>query len=90
LTLRILKRNFDDVFRYLKLSAESGSPDGQFVVGRVAETGIGGFSPINLDTAIRNHKGCVGHSAAGSNCLGWYLQIGRGIAVDFTVAAETG
>jgi hypothetical protein len=90
LTLRILKRNYDDVFRYLKLSAENGSPDGQFMVGCMAENGIGGFSLINLDTAIRNHKGCGGHSAAGPNRLGWCLRIDRGIAVDFTVAAETG
>jgi TPR repeat protein len=84
----IVDRNVADAFRYLKLSAENGSSDGQFAVACMAEHGIGVFSSVDLIIATHNYEECSDYLAAGATCLGWCLQTGRGLPMDFTVAAE--
>jgi TPR repeat protein len=81
-------RYLPDTFRYLKLSAENGSQHGQFVVACMAEHGIGVFSSANVLTAIQYYERCSDSFPAGSACFGSCLQTGKGIPVDFTVAAE--
>jgi TPR repeat protein len=72
----------------LKLSAENGSPDGQFAVACMAESGIGVFSSPNVITAGQYYERCCDLSPTASVCFGWCLQTGLGIPIDFTVAAE--
>jgi TPR repeat protein len=84
----IVDRNLATVFRYLKLSAENGNRKGQFAIAWMAEHGIGAFSSIDFDTAIRYYEQCSNDSAAGSVCFGCCLQLGLGIPIDFTIAAE--
>jgi TPR repeat protein len=54
----------------------------------MAENGIGAFSSVDLITAAHHYEQCSDSLAAGAACFGWCLQTGRGIPVDFTVAAE--
>jgi TPR repeat protein len=86
LTDLTIDRNIADGIRFLKHSAENGSPNGQFVVACMSEHGIG--IPFDLITAAKYYEGCSNHSPAASVCCGWCLQTGRGIPIDFTVAAE--
>jgi TPR repeat protein len=74
--------------RYLELLAENGSPDGQFTNACMAENAIGAFPSVDLLTAVRYYEQCCDSYPSGAACLGWCLQNGRGIPVDFTVAAE--
>jgi TPR repeat protein len=81
-------RNIPIAIRCLQLSAENGSPEGQFAVACMAENGIAAFHSADLGTAVRYYERSCDRSPAASACLGWCLQTGRGIPVDFTVAAE--
>jgi TPR repeat protein len=81
-------QNIEKAARYLKLSAETGNPDGQFVVAGMAENGIGIFDSVDLDLAVRNYERCSDLRPARAACFAWCLQTGRGIPIDFTVAAE--
>jgi TPR repeat protein len=72
----------------LKLSAEKGDPSGQFIIGCMAENGIGAIDSIDPLTASRYYEKCSDEFAAASVCFGWCLQTGFGIPIDFTIAAE--
>jgi TPR repeat protein len=54
----------------------------------MADNGIGAFSSINFDTAIRYYEECSDLSPKCSVCLGWCMQTGRGTTINFTIAAE--
>jgi TPR repeat protein len=54
----------------------------------MAEKGIGAFSSIDFEVAVRNYERCSDVSPAGSSRFGWCLQMGLGIPIDFTIAAE--
>jgi TPR repeat protein len=88
LTRQTGKRDIEGAIRYLKHSAQNGSPEGQFVFGCMAENGIGSFCSVDLLTAVEYYEGCSDDLAAGSAFLGWCLQTGRGIPIDFTISAE--
>jgi hypothetical protein len=75
-------RNITGAFCYLKLSAENGSPDGQFAIACMAENGIGPFPFADLNTAVRSYERCCDLSRMGAACLGWCLQTGWGIPID--------
>jgi TPR repeat protein len=81
-------QNIAGAFRYLRLSAENGSPDGQFAIACMAENAIAPFTSSDLNTAVRYYERCFDLSPISAVCLGWCLQTGRGIPGDFTIAAE--
>jgi TPR repeat protein len=72
----------------LKLSADNGSPDGQFAIACMSENAIGRFHSIDLDTVVRYYELCSDRSPAGTAYSGWRLQTGGAISIDFTVAAD--
>lgn len=54
----------------------------------MAENGIGAFSSIDLITAVRYYEQWSDHSPSSATWFGWCLQTGRGIPIDFTIAAD--
>jgi TPR repeat protein len=77
-------RNLAATFCYLKLSAEKSFPDGQFTIASMAENGLPPFLSADDFTAVRYYEQCCDCLPMGAACLGWCLQTGRGIPVDFT------
>jgi TPR repeat protein len=73
--------------RYFTLSAENGSSDGQAVVGWMAENGIN--TARDLVIAVQYYELSAEHSIAGALHFGQCCQRGRGVPVDFMVAAES-
>jgi hypothetical protein len=68
LTGHITHRDIAGAIRYLRLSAEIGSPDGQFIFACMAENGLG--TSDNVDTTVRYYQQCSDLSPAGSDCFG--------------------
>jgi TPR repeat protein len=81
-----LQRNMRMAIRYFILSAESGNPESQRVVGWMAEHGIG--TAIDIAAAGRYYELSADHSSAGAFRFGQCCRKGRGVPIDFTVAAE--
>jgi TPR repeat protein/serine/threonine protein kinase len=54
----------------------------------MAENGIRPFTSVDVDTAVRYYQRCCELSPAAAASLGWCLQLGRGIPIDFITAAE--
>jgi TPR repeat protein len=83
---KVVQRDITNAIQYFKLSAENGSPQGQAIVGWMTENGIG--TRMNLIEAVRYYEMCSNRSSDGCSLYGRCCQTGRGIPVDFTVAAE--
>jgi TPR repeat protein len=86
LTGKGLNRDIPKAIHHFRLSAEKGSPDGQAVFGWMTENGIS--TTIDLAAAARYYELSCNDSSAGAFGFGRCSQRGRGIPIDFTVAAE--
>jgi TPR repeat protein len=58
-----------------EVSADLGSPNGKFVVGWMAEHGIG--IPVDFVAPMQNYEMSSDGSAPGSACCGWCLYAGK-------------
>jgi TPR repeat protein len=85
LTGKVVQRDLATAIQYFKMSAENGSPEGQTIVGWMIENGIG--IPMDL-MALRYYDLSSDQSPHSPALYGRWYQTGRGIPVDFTLAAE--
>jgi TPR repeat protein/serine/threonine protein kinase len=86
LTGKVVQRDLATAIQYFKMSAEKGSPEGQTVVGWMIENGVG--TPMDLIAAVGYCDLSSDQSPNGAALFGQCYQTGRGIPVDFTLAAE--
>jgi TPR repeat protein len=71
---------------YFTRSAEHGSPEGRFLLGWMAEHGIGTLRDLSL--AVQRYEQSSDLFSASAVCCGWCWRAGKGVPIDFTVAAE--
>jgi TPR repeat protein len=81
-----VNRNLPLAIQHFNSSAENSDSYGLAVAGWMAEHGIG--TPMNVEKAANNYELSSVDSSASGVSYGRCCQTGRGIPVDFTVAAE--
>jgi TPR repeat protein/serine/threonine protein kinase len=81
-----LPPDIETAIHYFKQSAENGSPNGCAAFGWMREHGIG--TAMDLETAARDYELVSDQSSNAAAFYGRCCQTGRGVPVDFTVAAE--
>jgi TPR repeat protein len=82
-----IQRDLESAIEYFRLSAEGGSQDGQAIVGWMIENDIG--TDADFAAAARYYELSADHSPIGAVRFGWCCKLGRGVPIDFTIAAES-
>jgi TPR repeat protein len=86
LTGKVLQSDLPNAIKYFKMSGDKETSERQVIVGWMTKNGIG--TRMDLIEAVRYYNLSSDQSPDGADLLGRCYQIGRGISVDFILAAE--